>query len=126
MKVLLIEDDVRVRETLEIILCRHDHDVRVALDGQQGLALFAAWKPDVVVTDIIMPEVEGIETIMTIRRQAPDAAIVAMSGGTRLAATDYLEIAKELGADVTLRKPIRSEELLAAIDAACESHSRHA
>jgi DNA-binding response OmpR family regulator len=123
IKVLLIEDDDRVREALEIVLRTHDCEVRAAENGMSGLTLFDTWNPDVVVTDIIMPEVEGIEAIMTIRRRAPEAAIVAISGGPRIASIDYLPMAKALGADVVLRKPVKGDELFAAIDAALASHA---
>lgn len=125
IKVLLIEDDFRVREALEIVLRSRDCDVRVAEDGRKGLTLFDAWRPDVVVTDILMPEVEGIEAIMTIRRRAPDVPIVAISGGSRIAGGDYLPIAKSLGADVTLQKPIKGDQLLAAIEAARAARAPH-
>jgi DNA-binding response OmpR family regulator len=125
IKVLLIEDDVRVREALELVLRTRDCEVRAAEDGTKGLTLFDLWIPDVVVTDIVMPHVEGIEAIMTIRRRAPETAIVAISGGSRTTGVDYLAMAKKLGADAILRKPIKGDELFAAIDAARASHGPH-
>lgn len=115
-RILLIDDEPMVVTTLEAILVSAGHDVRSANDGRAGIILFDRWKPDVVVTDIIMPDQEGLQTIREIRDRQPATGIVAISGGARLVNVDYLEAALRLGATKVLRKPFGSRELLAAID----------
>ena len=70
---------------------------------------------DIIITDLVMPEKEGIETIMELSRTAPNIKIIAMSGGGRVNATDYLTIARRVGASDTLAKPFSGDELLAAV-----------
>lgn len=115
-RILLIEDEPMVVATLEAILVSAGHEVRSANDGRTGVILFDRWMPDVVVTDIIMPDQEGLQTLREIRARQPAMGIVAMSGGARLVNVDYLEAALRLGATQILRKPFGPRELLAAID----------
>jgi DNA-binding response OmpR family regulator len=122
IKVLLIDDDERVRDALSVVLRRHDFEVAVASDGDEGLKVFDNWHPDVVVSDILMPNKEGLETIMALRRRAPDVSIVAISGGSRMGKIDFLAMARDLGADRVLLKPLTGSDLIAAIDAACNAH----
>lgn len=86
----------------------------MAHDGQQGLSQFSKLKPDVVVTDIIMPHREGVETIMAMKAQAPEVKILAISGGGRIGSADLLNLARQLGADGVLPKPFRAAEVLEA------------
>ncbi len=72
-------------------------------------------RPDLIVTDIIMPEKGGVETIIALRRADPDLPIIAISGGGRLEATDFLTMAKKLGARRTLSRPFRRDQLLGAV-----------
>src|SRR5436853_1437898 len=99
MKVLIIDDDPLVRYTLSKILTSHGYDVVTAADGERGLAVIADENPAVVITDLIMPEQEGIETIIRIRREYPDVRIIAISGGGRYGNFDMLPMAQTLGAD---------------------------
>src|SRR5690606_37152794 len=103
--ILLMDDDAIVRESLEHALTRAGHAVIAASDGRQGLRCYRENAVDLVVTDILMPEMEGIETIMAIRRENPRARIVAISGGGRTRSMDLLDVAEEFGADRVLRKP---------------------
>lgn len=110
--VLIVDDQDLVRQTLRAALERHGLKVRVAGDGEEALRLFRETPADVVVTDLVMPNMEGIETIFELRRSAPDAKIIAMSG---TGALDFLEMARKLGADHVLRKPFNIGRLLALV-----------
>lgn len=111
-KVLVIDDDPQIRRLTARILTELDHEVIEAGDGREGLKLVLQRRPAVVLTDILMPEKEGIELIRDIRRDAPDVHIVAMSGGgTTAKAMMFLDFALALGADAVLRKPFRAAEL---------------
>lgn len=111
--VCVIDDDEHVRTTLAEILRRSGYDVVLASDGDVGLQLVETKRPDIVVTDIVMPNREGIETIREIRSRFPNVRILAMSGGgSKSTSTDFLELAYALGADDVLAKPFRMAELL--------------
>lgn len=112
--ILLIDDDEALRDVLAIFLGEADHEVRLAANGKQGLMLFKQSPADVVVTDLIMPEQEGIETITALRKLNPRLPIIAISGGV-VHAPAYLKVAAKLGAHRALAKPFTSEELLQAI-----------
>jgi two-component system, chemotaxis family, chemotaxis protein CheY len=126
MKVLVIDDDTMVRRTVEIVLISGGHQVQTAKDGVRGLALFRDWQPDLVVTDIIMPDQDGLGTIMAIRKAYPAAKIIAMSGGGRMGDLDLLKAARALGADDVIAKPFEPEALLRKVDAVCGRESRSA
>jgi len=113
--ILLIDDDNLLRGLLRINLEEAGYTVTEARDGKEGLALQAQSPADLVLTDLIMPEKEGVETIIELRKKHPKVKIIAMSGGGRGSATDYLQTARKLGAARTLCKPFTDEELLAAI-----------
>jgi two-component system, chemotaxis family, chemotaxis protein CheY len=112
LKILVIDDDPLVRRSIEIVLKLGGHRVTTASNGLLGLALFRDMLPDLVVTDIIMPEQEGLGTIMAIRREFPAAKIIAISGGGRMGNLDLLAAARLLGADDAIAKPFESEVLL--------------
>jgi DNA-binding response OmpR family regulator len=116
-KVLVIDDDKTFATLLAGALQAAGHEVDVARDGRDGVALVCAARFDAVVTDIIMPDQEGIETIRKIRRRHPQMPILAMSGGSATLALDLLQIARALGANDTLAKPFRPSELIARLDA---------
>jgi CheY-like chemotaxis protein len=115
--ILVIDDEAPVRTTLRKMLEIGGHRVSEAADGNEGLEMFAAAGADLVISDIIMPEKEGVETIIALRRQYPEVRIIAISGGGRKANFDFLDFAKRLGADQVLRKPFRKEQLLEAVRA---------
>jgi YesN/AraC family two-component response regulator len=110
--VLLVEDEPLVLETLSSAIKSSGHTVVTASNGVLGLKRFAEQQFDLVVTDIIMPDKEGIEMILEMRRQKPDAKIVAISGGGRTGNVEFLKMAESFGAMATLKKPIRLAELL--------------
>jgi len=114
-RILIIEDDTEVRDYLERILSRAGYEVASAANGKEGVDLFNATPADLVITDIIMPEKDGIETIMDLRRRNPDLKLVAISGGGRGEPENYLHSAKLLGAKLTMKKPFTSEEMLDAV-----------
>jgi DNA-binding response OmpR family regulator len=115
MKVLVIDDDHLVRYTLSRILQHSGYDVITASDGRRGMLLLREEYPDVVITDIIMPEQEGIDTIIQVRRERPNIKIIAISGGGRIRNIDFLKMAHFLGADNVMRKPFEANELLAQL-----------
>jgi len=115
-KVLVIDDDPSFRRMIRMILTRMHHDVVEAQDGNEGVAKFKSEGPDLVISDIVMPDKEGIQTILEIRALAPEAKIIAMSGGGVSVGTGYLTAALKLGADLTLSKPFRPAELTAMVE----------
>lgn len=114
-RILLIDDDDAVRLVLRTSLELMGHSVAVASNGREGLEVAMAEKFDLVITDLIMPEKEGIETIQDLHRRQPSLKIIAMSGGGRGNAADYLPLAGLLGANRTLAKPFSHEELEQAV-----------
>ncbi len=115
-KILVIDDDVVVRTAMVQFLEDLGYDVVSAEDGQRGMRLFRSEKPDLVITDIIMPEKEGIQTIAEIRRERPDAKVIAVSGGGRIGNTDFLKIARQLGATDVIAKPVDPDDFAARIE----------
>ena len=110
--VLVIDDDPGIRDSLEALLEVHGFQVALARNGRQGLAAFRKIAPDLVLTDIMMPEQDGFETIMQMRMERPAAKIVAMSGGGRVGQTNYLAMALKLGADRGIEKPCHADALV--------------
>lgn len=111
-RVLVIDDDALVRSTIRRLLERADFTVFEARHGADGLSLIAGQPVDLVITDILMPVKEGIETILELRQNYPTLPIIATSGGDRTGNNEFLEMASKLGADRVLAKPFRSRELL--------------
>jgi len=114
-KILIIDDDAAVRMVIVKILERNGYQAVSAEDGRRGLAVFRAEQPDLVITDMIMPDKEGIETILEMCRERPNAKIVAISGGGRIGSADFLAMAKKLGATDILAKPFEPSELLSCV-----------
>jgi len=114
--VLVIDDEARVRQQVRRILAAASHEVIEAADGEIGVALLREQRPSVVITDIVMPKKDGIETIREIRCVSPNTRIIAISGGHG-GPSDmlYLDVAKKLGADAILAKPFRKADLLQTI-----------
>jgi len=114
-KILVIEDDTEVREYLENVLGRAGYAVVSAANGKDGVTRFNDQPVDLVITDIIMPEKDGIETIIDLRRGRSELKVIAISGGGRAEPENYLHSARLLGADRTLRKPFTNEDILGAV-----------
>ena len=113
--ILIIDDDTQILRMLRQILERENYHVTEASNGKQGLKLYRENHADLVITDIIMPEKEGIEMIIEVKRDYPDVKIIAISGGGRIKSEDYLDIAKKLGAHRIFAKPVERKELLNAV-----------
>jgi DNA-binding NtrC family response regulator len=109
-RVLIIDDEEYVRMTLSQALEDEGHTVDLAVNGTEGLRRFSQSPPDLVITDVLMPDKEGIETIRELRTIDPNAKIVVMSGGARINNVDFLEIARKFGAMAALKKPFPLDE----------------
>jgi YesN/AraC family two-component response regulator len=114
-RVLLIDDDELVRATLRNLLKQAGHEVATADNGRDALDRERKVRFDLVITDILMPEMEGIETILALKNASPTMRVIAISGGGRTGNLEFLKMAGRLGANETLRKPFSAEELLAAV-----------
>ncbi len=114
-RILIIDDNDLFRGMLHATLDTLGHEVTEAADGTEGLKWHARGAFDLVITDLIMPETEGIETILELLKRAPETRIIAMSGGGRASAQDYLGIASRIGARKVLAKPFSRDALDNAI-----------
>ena len=114
-RILLVDDDELLRGALRQILVRAGYDVDDASNGKVAIREYRRQRSDVVITDIVMPDEEGLGTIRELRRVDPKVKIIAISGGGLGKAGDYLGIAQILGAMRTLAKPFVPEVLLAMI-----------
>lgn len=119
-RVLVIDDDDDLRQMLCEVLTRAGHEAIGAANGWVGVARYRESRADVVITDIFMPECDGLETIREIRREFPCVRIIATSGGGRRSNFDYLPTALALGAWRTMNKPFSPAELLATVAEALE------
>jgi DNA-binding response OmpR family regulator len=110
--VLIIEDDEELRRQIAAGFEAAGYEVRTAEDGLIGLNAFKAAPTDLVVTDIYMPNREGVETIIALREVSASVKIIAVSGGFRVAPNTILNVARGVGADATLAKPFRRALLI--------------
>ncbi len=116
MQVLVIDDDKEIREMIFKMLTNENYDVVKVSNGEEAIKLLDnKIKIDIVITDIIMPEKEGIETIRELKRDYPFIKILAISGGGQGSANDYLSMAKIMGANLTMSKPFSHQELLESV-----------
>jgi len=111
-RILLIDDDPGIRHVLRRALQAGGFEVAVAADGREGILAFEANPADLVVTDLVMPNQDGIETILALRKQHPLLPIIAISGVTRIKPEDSLKIASKLGANATLEKPFSISQIV--------------
>ncbi|MCG8450029.1 MAG: response regulator [Pirellulales bacterium] len=111
-----MDDEPLICSMLEIFLGRAGYDVEIAPDGAQAIAMIEDSPVDLVIADIVMPEKDGLETIMQLRQQYPSLHIIAISGGSRIGNFDFLSMAAKLGASETFYKPLDNEKLLAAVN----------
>ncbi len=116
-RILIIDDDDNVRLSLKMALEDEDHEVAEAPNGAEGVQRVQERPVDLVISDIFMPEKEGLETIDEIRRDYPDIKIIAISGGGRMDPREYLDIARRVGADRALMKPFDIRLLVETVDA---------
>lgn len=113
--VLIIEDDHNILLMIKRMLESFGFDIKLASNGLEGLEFFRKFDVDLVITDIIMPEKEGLEIIREMRRERPELKIIAMSGGGKLSASNYLETAKIFGAASILEKPFTKKQMVEAV-----------
>jgi len=113
--ILLVEDDENVRDAVSMILERAGYTVTLAENGLIAAGLIEQWAPDLVITDIFMPDGDGIETLNLVRRRWPGTPVIAISGGSPMLRLDYLRVADDLGAAATMQKPFIAEEFLATV-----------
>ncbi len=107
-----MEDDAQVRTMLRQMLEVAGYRVREALDGKRAIRSWQEDRPDLVITDVLMPEMDGFEVITAIRKQDPTAKIIAITGGGAAKLTNLLPAARHLGAARTLQKPFERQDLL--------------
>lgn len=114
--ILLVEDDHELREMLKVSLTRHQFTVLEAVNGRDAITHFKPLITDIIVTDLIMPEEDGLKVIMKIREIKPDIKIIAISGGGKAGPGSYLNLAKVLGADAIFSKPFSISDLISKIE----------
>ena len=116
--VLVVDDQDQVRQLIRETLEQAGYEVEEACDGKEGLERYRVRSTDLVIMDILMPDQDGLETIMTLRQEFPDIRIIAMTGGSdTVGIPNFLEVAKMLGARRTLQKPFELKVLLEAVAA---------
>lgn len=120
VSILLVDDDEQFRVMLSEALIGEGFLVREASDGFQGLKHYAEQPTDLVITDLVMPEKEGLEMIVEIKQLDSEVKIIAMSGGGRGSSQNYLKMAKAFGAQLVLAKPFSHHEILEAISQVLE------
>lgn len=113
--VLVVDDEPAIRELLGQVLERDGHTVLQAENGRKAIRMLHGAAVDLVITDILMPEQEGMETISQIRRLRPEIKIIAISGGGRRLFMDFLPLAARLGADRTIEKPFKPASVASAV-----------
>lgn len=114
-RILVIEDDALLQQVIVAALAHDHHEVVAAGNGREAEAKLRVQRPDLVITDIFMPERDGLETIMAFRNEDPHTPILAISGYASESGL-FLKVAQSLGAKRTLAKPFTVPELLAAVD----------
>ncbi|HOK00923.1 MAG TPA: response regulator [Spirochaetota bacterium] len=114
-KIVIVEDDQVIRESLKEFLEINGYEVMAIESSIDLLQKISSFKPDILITDIIMPDKDGIEIIIETKKYLPNIRLIAISGGGRIDSESYLNTAKYLGADATLKKPFSHKELLDCI-----------
>ena len=122
-RILIIDDDDQLRHMLCQALEQAGYETVEARDGEEGLEHYRATPTDLIITDILMPGREGLETIMELRREVPGVKIIAISGGGQTGNMTFLEVARYLGAQRALQKPFELRELLNAVREVLESQA---
>jgi CheY-like chemotaxis protein len=114
-RILIIDDDECVRDVLRQMLEREGYEVDEACNGDDGVRIFSEQRQDLVITDILMPGMGGVQTIMELRLLSPDLKIIAISGGDQVAPEYYLKMIKNFDTLYEMKKPIMREPLLQAV-----------
>lgn len=113
-KVLVVDDEPSITDLVNLILTEKGYEVSIANDGKQGLKQFESVEPDLVITDIVMPDMEGIEFIKALVKKKKDISIIVMSGN--IVGMKFLKTARLFGAKAALTKPFTTQELIETID----------
>ena len=123
--VLIVEDDKELREMLKLSLSRRNFMVLEAENGKDAITHFKPLLTDLVVTDLIMPEEDGLKVVIKLRELKPSIKIIAISGGGKVGPGSYLNLAKALGADAIYSKPFSINELIAKIEQLLDSEQHN-
>jgi DNA-binding response OmpR family regulator len=115
MKILVIDDEPGIRCLIEHVMQVNGHQVLMATNGVSGMRLMRLERPDMVITDILMPDQDGLGIIRSMRQEFPEVKILAISGGGAVGSLDLLVAAGRLGADATLAKPFMPEQLFESV-----------
>ena len=114
-RILVIDDEQYILLMLKKMLERAGYDVDIAINGEEGMRYYQKYPADLIITDIIMPEKEGLETIRELKSYNPDVKIIAISGGGRVDSKEYLESARLFGASKVFSKPFKQGEIINAV-----------
>jgi len=110
-KILLVDDEKSIRKMLRTVLGDDKYSFAEASNGLEALAIMETQSIDLILTDVIMPDCDGIELVMSVRKKLPDIKVIVMSGGGRVRADHYLNLAEKLGAARVFEKPFNTAEL---------------
>lgn len=122
-RILIIDDEPHILLMLKKMLERAGYEIELASNGNEGLDRFTRMPSDLVITDIIMPDKEGLETIREMKRMRPELKIIAMSGGGKISADNYLGTAKIFGASRIIEKPFTQQHMVATVNELLEEGS---
>jgi CheY-like chemotaxis protein len=112
-KILVVDDESMIREAISVLLEEGGYEVRTANNGREGMEVFSTYQPDLVLTDIVMPDMEGIEFLQTLRKKKGKLPVIVMSGNA--IGEKFLKSARLMGAKAVLKKPFSNEDLLGAV-----------
>lgn len=115
-RILIVDDDPDICFVLTRLLERHGHEASAVLNGQKAVEILESNPFDIAIIDIIMPDMDGIELIMKIRLNYPRLRVIAISGGGRISAEEYLKMARLFKVHHTFQKPVKADKLLTAIN----------
>lgn len=116
VRVLVVDDELPIRVLLERVLERAGYEVEVAATGEEGLEAYRRAPADLVITDILLPEMDGLQLICELRKDRPDLEIIAMSGGGKVNAQNYLDSSTLFGAHHTIEKPFDIQAVVDLVD----------
>jgi len=122
-KILIIDDEPHILMMLKKMMEKAGYETDLAANGKEGMEIFQKSPSDLVITDIIMPEKEGLETIREMKRIHPELKIIAMSGGGKISAENYLETARIFGATRIIQKPFTQNDMVSAVKELMDSGS---
>jgi CheY-like chemotaxis protein len=116
--ILIIDDDPQICNLLQQVLEKEGHAVHSAFNGIEGISLYRQHHPELILLDILMPEKEGLETLLDLRREFPNVMAIAMSAGSERTKINLLELAQQLGAQYRLTKPFQLQTVIELVNTA--------